>query len=444
MTESRRAWASGRRVRRRAAVLLLATGASVASASDRKFFSGYAGTIPPRESDRARAYFDKPAVRALLARLESGSAPAAEEAGLLQGSGASEEDLLRVGLVRREGDRLALGFAYFTAADMKKIHAVADRAASELAAAYRSRKGDFDRLFDRYPASGVPRDALAFVLLAGFSLNWDGLDLTREMGLRRPRLVEGKDFRYSFWASEDVPGRDYREFYWGSSTFPLRDAADPRAFSFSSFGDPDSDPRMNFPDLAYLPADDLAPGVRKAAERVGLRDTEEIGQKFHGVLGGRVLRASADVLFALRKSPLSAAKVRGVAGDDPEPLLALLEEIGYVERDGSGLYRLRVPVFDESDRPMIDPALALSRSVMRAWLESRAPEIRRELAGITAIRAGLSFEEVFTQVWHEIFGATTRSLAREGVIASAYGKHARSKGSFSVLWRQSLYAFIPG
>jgi len=427
-------------------VVVLATCASVGFAAERKFLSGYAGRIPPRESDRARTYFEKPAVRALLARLESGRATAAEAQEGLRGSGASIEDLLRVGLVRTDGGRLAIGFAYFTAEDMRRVHAVADRAALELAAAYRSRKAEFEKFFDAYPVPGVRRDELAFVLLAGFSLNWDGLALTREMGLRRPPLVEGKDFRYSFWASEEVAGRDYREFYWGSSTYPL-DAPGtnhPRRFSFSSFGDPDSDPRMNFPDLAFLPASEMIPAVRSAADRVGLRDTEEIGQKFHGVLGGEVLRTTATVLFALRKEPLPAAEIARISGGDPAPLLGLLGEIGYAEPDGHGRYRLAVPVFDEADRPMLERTLAASRSVLRAWLASRAPELRRELSNLTAIRSGLSFEEVFTQVWHEIFGATTRELARDGMIASAYAREARSKGSFSVLWRQRLYAFVPG
>jgi hypothetical protein len=442
MKESRRF----REFLRYGAVLFLATSGAVASAGDRSFLSGYAGSIPPRESDRARAYFEKPAVRALIARLESGSATAAEAETLLRGSGASVEDLRRVGLLRADGDRLAIGFAYFTAADMKEVHALADRAASDLAAAFRARKAEFEAIFDAYPPRGVRRDELAFVLLAGFSLNWDGLALTREMGLRRPRLVEGKDFRYSFWASEEVSGRDYREFSWGSSTYPLDDPErkDPLAFSFSSFGDPESDPRMNFPDLAFLPASDMTPPVRSAAERVGLRDTEEIGQKFHGVLGGETLRTAAAVLFALRKGPLPAAKIARITRGDPAALLTLLEEIGYAERDGRGSYRLTVPVFDEADRPMLDKTLALSRAVLRPWLASRAPELRRDLSNLTAVRAGLSFEEIFTQVWHEIFGATTRELARDGTIASAYGKGARSKGSFSALWRQRLYAFVPG
>ena len=423
------------------AVLLVAARAGLAD--ERKFLSGYAGTIPPRASDRARTYFDQPPVRSLIARLEKGSLPAAAVDAALDGSGASKDDLLRVGLLRRDGERLAIGFAYFTAADMKTIHAIADRAAREMVPLYRRHGHELDRIVASYSAAGVPRGELAFVLVAGFGLNWDGLALTREMGLRRPRLVEGDGFQYSFWASEEVPGRDYREFYWGSSTAPLADPGDARAWSFSSFGDPDSDPRMNFPDLAYLSAGDMTPAVRAAAGRIGLRETEEFGQKFHGVLGGAVMRHAADVLFALRKSPLSEAELRTAAGGDPAPLVALLEEIGYVEGADGG-WRLRVPVLDAADRPILDDALALNRRVLRSWLQFRGAWLRRELSGLTAIRAGLPFEALFTQVWHEIFGATTRELARAGIIASAYAKGAHAPGSFSVLWRQSLYKFIPG
>ena len=438
MPESRLPLSSPLRLLASALLVIVAAGAT---AADRRFLSGYAGAIPPRPEDRAGTYFAIPEVRALLARLESGSVSLDDASAALHGK-VSVDDLLRVEVLRRDGGRVAIGFAYFTAADMKRIHAVADRAAAELAAAYRSRAPDLGRLLAKYSAPGVPKPELAFVLLAGFSLNWDGLDLTKEMGLRRPRLVEGKDYRYSFWASEDVPGRDYRDVYWGSSTYPLGDSV-PGAFSFSSFGDPDSDPRMNFPDLAYLEAAEMAPSVRAAAERIGLRDTEEIGRKFHGVLGGDVLRATARVLFALREGPLGPKEIGKVAGREPAPLLSLLEEIGYVERKGD-FWRLRVPVLDERDRAMVEDVLALSRSVMRSWLEASAPVLRRELSDLTAIRAGLSFEEVFTQIWHEIFGATTRELAHTGVIGSAHSKEARSPGSLSVLWRDSLYAFVPG
>jgi hypothetical protein len=105
-------------------------------ATNRQFFSGYAGALPAREADKARPFFNRPQVRALLARMESGSLPRDAVDTTLAESGTTIDDLLHVRLVRRDGDRYAIGFAYFTAADMKRIYAVADRMAPSLAAAY--------------------------------------------------------------------------------------------------------------------------------------------------------------------------------------------------------------------------------------------------------------------------------------------------------------------
>jgi hypothetical protein len=416
---------------------------TAAQAADRKFFSGYAGTIPPRDSDKARTYFVMPRVRALLAELETGTLPAEVAEKKLADSGATLQDLLRVRLLRRDGERVAIGFAYFTADDMRRVYAVADRLAPSLAAAYVARKKDFDRIFDSYPVPTVPRDQIAFILLAGFCLNWDGLVVTKEFGYRRPLWVEGKDFRYSFWASESIGGRSYREVYWGSSTFPgPGPAADPHAYSFSSFGDADSDPRMNLPDLLYLERDEMPTRVRNLADRVGLHAADAFGQHFKSVLGDLNSPVSA-MLFALRNKPRSEADLESVIGRDPRPLLSLMEEIQYVKRR-DGLVQLTVPVFDQSNKALVDQTISLSRAIMRAWLDEHYPEIKQDLSTLVAVRMGVPFEALFTQVWHEIFGLVTRELALRHMIASAYADGVGYKGSFSVLWRQSLYSFTPG
>jgi hypothetical protein len=96
-----------------AVLLLAATAAGAGQPAERRFLSGYAGTLPPQAEDRAGTYFKIPEVRALLARLETGGIPFADASSALP-TRASLEDLLRVGILRREGDRVAIGFAYFT------------------------------------------------------------------------------------------------------------------------------------------------------------------------------------------------------------------------------------------------------------------------------------------------------------------------------------------
>ena len=424
----------------RAAFLVLAiTLACAVDAASATFFSGYAGSLPADPRDKARTYFDMPAVRSLIAMAEDGPVEAATVERVLAGSEATADDLIRVGLFRRDGGRYWLNFAYFTAEDMRTIYTLVDRLAPSLAAAYVRQRGELDRILARYPVRSVPRADLAFVLIAGISLNWDGLKVTQAMGYRKPILVTGDGFRYSFWASEAIDGRSYREMYWGSSTFP----AEELAWSFSSFGDADSDPRMNFPDLMALPADEILEPVRVAARSIGFRDDEIMGRRFENVLGDEILDPVSTILFELRKGPAGVADLSRAIGGDAKPLLALLTEIEYVRRDG-GLYRLRVPVLDESDRAMVDEALRWNRGILSVWLASHHSEMRRELTGLTAMRAGLPFEALFTQIWHELFGAVTRELAQRRVIASAYTPGRRYKGSLSMLWRRSLYRLTPG
>ena len=179
------------------AVLLVAAVSSPPCAparadAPREFLSGYAGVLPTAAADLARNAFDAPDVRALLERLEEGPRPRAEAARALAGGALSLENLLRLRLLRLEGSRVAIGFAYFPAADVRRMNALADRLAPSLAAAFESRRAELDRVLARYSVASVPRDRLAFALVAGFGLNWDALTLTREMGLRRPVLVEGK------------------------------------------------------------------------------------------------------------------------------------------------------------------------------------------------------------------------------------------------------------
>lgn len=427
---------SGRRTI--AIILAMALITPFARAAERKFLSGYAGMLPSSESDKARTYFRMPAVKALLERLESGPQSRETVEQSLAGSGVTIAQLERMSILRRSGDGYGIGFAYFTAQDMRRIAAVTDALVPSLAASYAAHKKDFDRIFARYSVPTVRRADLAFVILSGMSLNWDGLALTEELHDRQPVLVSGPGYQYSFWASEELPERSHRSFFWGSSTYPEGE------WSFSSFGDPYSDPRMNFPDLAFIEVKEMSAPLQPLALAAGAGPADAFGQHFDRVLGDKKLAEIARMLFLLRDGPRTAAELTKDSGTNTQPILRFLEAIQYVERTRRGSYALTVPVFDERDRPMLRDALALSRSILSEWLRQHGPEIRAQLAGLTAMKSGVTFEQLFTQIWHELFGATTRELARAGVTADPYGPAVRSKGSLSMLWKRSLYKFTPG
>jgi hypothetical protein len=421
---------------------------------DRTFQSGYTGSVPADTTLRTQTYFEHPAVRALVYELEDGPLPRARVEAALDGTGISTEDLRRVKLLREEDGRFFIAFNYFTADDMRAIHAATEARVPSLVQAYLARKDDFRRIFDRYPVPTVSRDRLAFVLVGGFGLNWEGLAITAQHGWRKPvsvtgRLPSGEEWRYSFWASEEVAEHSARGFYWGSTTFPggpFNYAEDPVDFAFSSFGDPYSDPRMSFPDLLYLPGEAMAPPVRAIARRIGLADGTALGQALHNALGLELGRSVGPMLFALRQGPRSGAalgeaaleKHRAVVPD----ILDLLEETGYVTHD-AGMYRLRYPALDYDDAELVREALALNEQILTAWLSEQMDGLRTELRDLTSLRHGVPFESLFTQIWHEMFGLTTRELVAAGFMADPRAEGVAYQGSFPAVWRLPLYDYQP-
>jgi len=116
----------------------------------------------------------------------------------------------------------------------------------------------------------------------------------------------------------------------------------------------------------------------------------------------------------------------------------------YISKRPDGRYQLITPVFDRSDAPMLNAALALHRRILTQWLRRTYPLARARLAGITAVRQGVPFASAFTQIWHEYFGLATRNLVSIGFLENPYAVARRHKGSVGALWRRSIYYFDPG
>jgi hypothetical protein len=433
-----------------ALVFLLAPLAPTAAAT-RTFFTGMAGSTPPDPADRAMTYFRMPPVRALLERLEKGPLAKTEVAASLAGSGATVDRLMRTHILRRVPAGYAIGFSYFTLDDMRRIHATAERFVPELVRDYEAHADEFGAIFRRYPVRSVDRKMLATVVLAGFALNWDGLRQTAAEGYRRPELVTGPGWKYSFFAAEDDPAYFEHGFIWGSSSVlgpKLNLPERPVDFTFSSFGDPYSDPRMNLPDVFFMTPKELTADVRAAVAAAGTRTETFDGSSFPDALGISRARSLGPMLFALRSGPLSAAALAGFV--EPEDrahaaaLIDLLVAMDYVRQRADGRYELIRPVLDRADKTMLDEALALHRRILKAWLARVYPQVRSELQSITAVRQGVPFEATFTQIWHEYFGLATRMLVERGMIADPYSPLLRHRGSVPTVWRYAIYDFDPG
>ncbi len=416
-----------------------------ARAADREFYTGYTGTVPPAKEDQAKTWFDRPEVRRLLAALENGPVSEVSAAQLFMGTETTLADLERMRLVRSDKGMLRLGFAYFTAADMDMIHAVAEKYVPILVATFTAQEPALDAILARYPVASVPKKRLAFVVLAGFGLNWDALGVLAARKYRQPLLVQGSGWQYSFWASENLPDYSYKGYYWGSSTFPAgsQNLDPPLDVSFSSFGDPESDPRMNFPDLFALSPEQMTAPVKGAAEKLGLHDENLLGMDLKNVVGPSRGRGIGAILMVLRsganaKDTICAALPPDGASDcDGE--LALLLASGYAAQASDSSYALAVPVFDSGDKAMLKAALVLNRKAITDWLAQNYGPMHRELFRLTAVRQGVPYPALFTQIWHELFGLATRQLATEGLIEDPRAQNAPWPGSEPVVWRTALY-----
>jgi len=102
--------------------------------------------------------------------------------------------------------------------------------------------------------------------------------------------------------------------------------------------------------------------------------------------------------------------------DETETAL-LLSELGYVSRrqDGNHL-SMTVPVFYAEEQPLItavgDIVLSQIENAARRAFDSFA--MRAD--DFTAVRNGVSIEEIGNELWHQIFGLTNEHLVRTGFV----------------------------
>jgi hypothetical protein len=120
-----------------------------------------------------------------------------------------------------------------------------------------------------------------------------------------------------------------------------------------------------------------------------------------------------------------------------ETTLRTLAGLGYV-REAGGRYAAAVIVLTDRDRAMIEAVRAETRMIMRRWLRANAERLRGELAELSALRSGVAYEALFTEIWHYLFGATNLRLSQSGFFADPYGEESRWRGFVPMVWESSL------
>lgn len=368
-------------------------------------------------------------IQDLMIALARHSMSEEEVRSALAGSDAKVADLIETGLVRKAPDgRFVIAIALFTAEDGRLIRSVTARAAASLADALLRDRSGFDRTLARYDLPGADRKAVAMALVGCALLDWDGLTVTHELGLRTQAPDRGRLGQYSVWAREKADDLSIRGVYWGSHSNQFGEGW------FTSFGDHHSLPRLALPDLEW--------SVGSAA--LDARFPKPLRLQMATAVREALAASEGDamkIMLALRSGSAERAVLLAAAGLEAGrggKALGLLRELGYVRIDGD-LVLSRVPVFTTvQDGAMIAAVKLQGEIVLKRWLKANAPSIRAELASLSALKAGVPYEELFTQLWHDIFGLTNLELVRRGWLADPYGPETAFNGFVPFVWQAGL------
>lgn len=353
-------------------------------------------------------------------------------ASLLAGSEVTADHLTTTDvLIRRTDGSYQLGMTVFTAEDRVLLDRVSDGLGQSLAQAVVARRKDFDRILGRYDLQGVDPAMVRMALVGCLMLDWDGLRVTAENDFRTAAVKKPSGDEYQMVLRERTPLASARALYWGSHNAPAAGGA----IKMSTFGDhhPGS-ARAAFPDLTWIVEErdfgriartPLAPQLAKAfaAEMESTQD------------------ATALIMRRLRAGGADEAALSQAAGQPLErtrQILELLTALNYVSLSG-GRYQAAIPVFTaERDGEMLREFRALGRAVMLDWLKKNYATSERQLGSLAALRAGVPFKVMYTEIWHPIFGWANYHLVRDGYLHDPYGPKARFISFVPFVWDASL------
>ena len=366
-----------------------------------------------------------PEIQKLVFELAESSRPLSHLEDRLDGTDLTGPDLEAAGVVRKEADGYVLDFCLLTAEDVMRVSEKAESFGSDLAAAILEQKDKLDPLLGSMTPPGVEVEATAFIVMGCFMLDWYGGRFATDRGYADAARSHGNGGRYALWALER-PGLDLKGLYWGSHN----DYRDHHVLT--SFGDHHALPRTAFPDLLRR--------LRSAVRRV---ETDPAVQPLLADLAASELDKLADdvgaILLALRhksKPTEELASSSGLETDRLVRLLDLLERLGYIEIGESMEVRARIPILTAEDARALRSIRDLMAGILETWLKENYETLRESLEDITPLRFDVPFNEVFTQVWHEIFGAVNKALVAEGWYADPYTR--RYPGFIPAVWDRSL------
>ncbi len=337
------------------------------------------------------------------------------------------EDLVETGLLKQAGDGYRISFILFLKEDLEIIKSIAGELGEDLADAYIQQTGAFTNILARSSNPHNMIHDLAYILIGCFSLDWDGLQITSELGYRVEAQPTERGDRYIAWAEE----RQYeavREIYWGSHNDYYPECV------LTSFGDHCALPRATFPDLAW----------RIEHSIYDLNFPAEIEHRLVQAFSPFVSDFSeqaGEIMLSLAEGDRTLEDLSGSLGETPDEILAkveLLIALNWIAGETTNGYRPIIPVIPLSDVDMVKEVLTRSGNLLVDWLPKHIDELRDRLSEVTPLKYGLRFGDIFSQVWHYLFGLANRHMVQAGFFADPYSPDRLFKGFIPAVWHPDV------
>ena len=301
--------------------------------------------------------------------------------------------LLKINAVRREGRKYWVNFSIFSEEDQKIVFDIGEKYGKQLAYKLLEDKKQFFNLANKIQCAKYVRKAkIIFASIGCFALDWYCLDeLEKNNFLRQHKEQPGnRDYILQGGGSSAI---DIPRLYCGSHNMNAGE------YTFTSFGD-HAGPRSSLPDILWQTSTAVSEHIK------GKQDLREAFANILSHYGKNLLSDCGKLLeLLLMNRELKSIK-------NQSTLLNFLKKLNYISWEGKK-YKLEIPVFLPQDEKIINEINKRTAKIVCDLLTHNYSKIKDALSETRPILNKISFEEVFVDVWHNIFGYCNMFLAEE-------------------------------
>jgi hypothetical protein len=301
--------------------------------------------------------------------------------------------LLKINAVRRENGKYWVNFSIFSEEDQKIVFDIGEKYGKQLAYELLKGKKEFSNLANKIQcAKYVRKDKIIFALIGCFALDWYCLDELEKNNFLRQHKEQPGSRDYILQGGESS-GIDIPRLYCESHNM------DAGEYIFTSFGD--QGPRSSLPDILWQASTAVSEHIK------GEQNLREAFANILSLYSKNLLIDCGKLLeLLLMNRELKSIKNQGT-------LLNFLKKLNYISREGKK-HKVEIPIFLPQDEKIINEINKRTARIVCDFLKRNYPKIKDALSEIRPILNKISFEEIFVDVWHNIFGYCNMFLAEKG------------------------------